>query len=71
MKSLLGWKVAGHFINPCMNTTAHGNADTLSQLPLPVVPANVQDSFVTSGQFCSWAQKDPILSKVVQFLQQG
>ena len=54
-----------------MNTAAHGNADTLNQSPLPVVPVNVQDSFVTAGQFYSWTKKDPILSKVVQFLQQG
>ena len=66
------------------NTTAHGNADTLSQLPLLVVPANVekppelvlltehlQDSPVTANHICSWTQKDPILSKVVQFFQQG
>ena len=52
------------------NTTADGNTDTLSWLPLPVVPANVHDSPVTAGQFCSWTQKDPIPSKVVQFLQQ-
>ena len=54
-----------------MNTAAHGNGDALSQSPLPVVPVNVQDSFVTVGQFCSWTQKDPIPSKVVQFLQQS
>ena len=39
------------------NTTANGNADTLSQLPLPVVPANVQDSPVTASQFCSWTER--------------
>ena len=34
-----------------MNTTAGGNADALSRSPLSVVPANVQDSPVTAGQF--------------------
>ena len=65
-------------------TAAHGNADALSRLPLRVVPANVEtppelvlltehmaDSPVTADQIRSWIHKDPVLSKVIQFFQQG
>ena len=31
----------------------------------------LQDTPVTTDHICSWTQKDPILSKVIQFFQQG
>ena len=65
-------------------TTAHGNADALSRLPLPFQPPTDQtppelvlladhlaDSPVTADQIRSWTRKDPDLALVVQFLQQG
>ena len=66
------------------NTTAHANADALSRLPLPVEPAIVKqppelvlladhlaNSPVTVDQICLATRKDPQLSLIVQFLQQG
>ena len=66
------------------NTMAHGNADVLSRLPLPVKPVfddtppklvlladHMADSSVTADHIHSWTQKDPVLAPVVQFLQQG
>ena len=66
------------------NTTAHGNADALSRLPLSEEPAQVEvppelvllaehleNSPVTADQIRSWTAKDPVLTKVVQFVQQG
>ena len=65
-------------------TSAHCNADALSRLPLPVEPAIVQtppelvlltehldNSPVTADQICARTRRDPVLSQVVQFLQQG
>ena len=66
------------------NTTAHANADALSRLPLPVEPAIVKqppelvlladhlaNSPVTADQIRLATRKDPQLSPIVQFVQQG
>ena len=65
-------------------TEAHGNADALSRLPLPVAPAETQsppelvllmeqleESPVTAEQISSWTRRDPSLSVVLQALKQG
>ena len=66
------------------NTTAHTNADALSRLPPPVEPAistlppelvlfadHLSNSPVTTDQIRDCTRKDPQLSKIVQFVQQG
>ena len=65
-------------------TLAHSNADALSRLPLPVEPAITQtppelvllaehlaSSPVTAEQIRAGTQRDPVLSQIVLFLQQG
>ena len=65
-------------------TSAHSNADALSHLPLPVEPAiaktpselvllaeHLDNSPITAEQICIGTRQDPVLSQVVQFLQQG
>ena len=65
-------------------TEAHGNADTLSRLPLPMAPAktetppelvllmeHLEDSPVTADHIRVWTRRDPSLSSVVQCLRQG
>ena len=65
-------------------TEAHSNADALSRLPLPTVPAEVPtppelvllmdhlaDSPVTADHIRSWTQRDPSLAPVLQYVQQG
>ena len=57
-----------------MNTTAHANADALSRLPLPVVPLlleHLEGSPVTANDIHVWTNRDPKLSRVLQYLQQG
>ena len=68
-----------------MNTTAHANADALNRLPLLVVPAksstrleivllleHLEGSQVTANDdICVWTNRDPKLSRVLQYLQQG
>ena len=62
-------------------TTAHGNADALSRLPLPVEPAveitppelvllteHLNNSPVTADRIRVSTRRDPILAQVVQFL---
>ena len=66
------------------DTKAHANADALSRLPLHVETTTVetppelvllaehlQDSPVTAKDIRAWTEKDPILSRVFQFLLQG
>ena len=66
------------------STTKHSNADAMSRLPLPNQPASTPvpselvlliDSFneapITSDQIAVWTQKDPVLSKVMQFIMLG
>ena len=65
-------------------TSAHSNADALSRLPLPVEPAiaktppelvllaeHLDNSPVTAEQIRIGTRRDPVLSQVMQFLQQG
>lgn len=64
-------------------TAQHCNADALSRLPLPVSvshtfpPENIMllhvldQTPVTAGQVKKWTRQDPVLSKVVQFTQEG
>ena len=62
----------------------HGNADMLSQLPLPETPAKVpvpgetillldmlNSLPVTSEHIRQWTSKDPVLSKVKIMVQRG
>ncbi len=65
-------------------TTEHGNADALSQLPMPVkppvetdppelvlLPEQLQDSVVTARDIATWTKQDPVLANVLQFIQHG
>ena len=65
-------------------TTAHGNADALSRLPLPEQPKvtpvpselillleQLQELPTTAQQIRAWTQRDPLLSRVLQFIQSG
>ena len=66
------------------NTTAHANADALSRLPLPVTPAtdkleselvllneHLAESPVSADDIRTWTARDPKLSRVLQYVQQG
>ena len=66
------------------NTSAHGNADALSRLPLPVEPVETQvepelvllaehlsESPVTADDIRCWTQRDKTLARVLQYTQQG
>ena len=66
------------------NTAAHGNADALSRLPLPVEPVkshvepelvllveHLRDSPLTASDIRVWTQRDKKLARVVQYVQQG
>ena len=65
------------------NTTAHANADALSRLPLPVLPAKTElepellllaehlaEAPVTADDIRGWTRRDPELARDLQFLQQ-
>ena len=65
-------------------TTAHSNADALSRLPLQEIPAEVElppelvllvehlgESPVTVKDIATWTRRDPVLSKVLQYVLQG
>ena len=64
--------------------SAHGNANTLSCLPLPVQPAQIPEpmetvllmeqlasSPVTTQHIRAWTEGDPLLSLVLQFVKNG
>ena len=66
------------------NTTAHANADALSRLPLPVTPTttdlapelvllteHLAESPVSACDIRTWTARDPKLSRVLQYVQQG
>ena len=66
------------------NTTAHANADALSRLPLPESPTttttppeivllleHLKESPVTAKDIRTWTSRDPKLSRVLQYVQQG
>ena len=65
-------------------TSAHSNADALSRLPLPIEPAiaktppelvllteHLENSPVTADRIRLGTRRDPVLSQIIQFLQQG
>ena len=65
-------------------TSEHTNADALSRLPLPTTPKtektppelvllaeHLQEAPVSAGDIWQWTSKDPQLSKVLQYTQQG
>ena len=60
----------------------HGNADALSRLPLPetisstpisaetiLLLEQMNEMTVTAEHIKTWAQRDPILSRILQFTQ--
>ena len=66
------------------NTTSHANADTLSKLPLPDLPATsttptetvlliegLQDAPVTAAEIANWTQQNPLFSRVYQYIRHG
>ena len=66
------------------NTIAHANADALSRLPLPEIPAVTQTppelvlladhlaNFpMSTHQIHNWTRRDPQLAPIIQFVQQG
>ena len=66
------------------NTLAHANADALSRLPLPVAPAtetpqpelvllteHLAESPISASDIRMWTARDPKLSRVLQYVQQG
>lgn len=65
-------------------TAAHANADALSRLPLqtspPVVPQpaetvllmeNIEISPLSATHIRTWTRRDPVLSKVLRFVEEG
>ena len=61
-----------------------GHADALSRLPLPDVPTQVpvpeeivlalstmDETLITADKIANWTAKDPVLSQVRQFVEQG
>ena len=66
------------------NTTSHANADALSRLPSPDLPAtsttpaetvllieNLQDGPVTTAEIADWIQQNPLLSRVYRYIRHG
>ena len=66
------------------STTKHSNADAMSRLPLPNTPAKtpvpaelvlmiekLDEAPISSKQISNWTQKDPLLSKVLQYIMLG
>ena len=66
------------------STKAHGNADMLSRLPRPhtkqdeeeakeelVFSVDIEDTCLTARKIESYTKKDPILSKVLQYIMNG
>ena len=65
-------------------STDHTNADALSRLPLHetimstplpsetvLLMEQLDDGVVTAGMICAWTRKDPILSRVTQYVLSG
>ena len=66
------------------NTTEHANADALSRLPLPEIPANtstpaelvllienLNSAPITANQIAVWTRRDRLLSRVLRYVQHG
>lgn len=66
------------------DTTSHANADALSRLPLPVVPAtsttppetvllieNLQVAPVTATEITDWTQRNPLFSRLYRYIRHG
>ncbi|XP_056098696.1 uncharacterized protein K02A2.6-like [Rhinichthys klamathensis goyatoka] len=59
----------------------HGNADALSRLPLPQPPVTKEQeervlmlenvTLVSAAEMSRWTSRDPVLSRVAQFVQHG
>ena len=66
------------------NTTEHANADAMSRLPLPEIPANtttpaelvllienLNSAPITANQIAVWTRRDRLLSRVFRYVQHG
>ncbi len=66
------------------NTTQHANSDALSRLPLPDTPSkttipaelvliveHLQDAPITATQIATWTRRDPLMARVLHYIQQG
>ena len=66
------------------NTISHANADALSRLPLPDLPAtsttppetvllieSLQDAPVTAAEIADWTQRNPLFSRVYRCIRHG
>ena len=79
------WKLASYeYTIQWRNTHQHANADALSRLPLPEVPAKttvpaevvllveqLNDSPVHAQQVATWTRQNPVLAKVLENVQSG
>ena len=74
-------KSAYEYTIACRTTKQHANADAMSRLPLPealesaFIPAELvlmmNDAPVTAKQVAFWMQRDPLLSRVLHYIQKG
>lgn len=66
------------------NTSQHANADALSRLPLPESPLHsntpaelvllveqLQDAPITAKQIATWTKQDPLMTRVLRYVQHG
>ena len=68
----------------CRTTQQHANADAMSRLPLSEVPQKtvvppefvlmvekLDEAPITAAQIAAWTQRDPLLSDVLRYIQDG